>query len=131
MVNGYPFMPKIIEHNGESLEFLHSLGFNCRSKAVSHRPATRDRSTSGTQTHSSSKLNVGFIRLGKPKSILCWISGGSLTSNQLPQLKEQVSQLQLNSSKQRPLVGTIESGFDDVSRYTDICQLYWQPLSKA
>ena len=28
MVNGYPFMPKIIEHNGESLEFLHSLGFN-------------------------------------------------------------------------------------------------------
>jgi hypothetical protein len=28
MVNGRPLMPRIIEHNGEPLEWLHSLGFN-------------------------------------------------------------------------------------------------------
>ena len=28
LVNGFPYMPKVVEHNGEPLEFLQSLGFN-------------------------------------------------------------------------------------------------------
>ena len=132
MVNGYPFMPKIIEHNGESLEFLHSLGFN--TVALKQFPTGRQLEIAqrlGLKLIAPPNLTSDLSASANLSPILCWDLGGSLTSNQLPQLKEQVSQLhQLNSSKQRPLVGTIESGFDDVSRYTDICQLYWQPLFK-
>ena len=36
LVNGIPFMPRIIEHNGESLVYLHQLGFN--TIALKHFP---------------------------------------------------------------------------------------------
>ena len=130
MVNGFPFMPKVIEHNGESLEFLQTLGFN--TVALKQFPAIQQLETArrlGLKLITPPNLNNELTASANVSPILCWNLGDSLKSSDLTKIKNQTSQLnQLPNAIHRPLIGTIQSGFQDISRYTDICQLSWQPL---
>ena len=130
MVNGFPFMPKVIEHNGEPLEFLQRLGFNTIS--LKQFPTIQQLETArrlGLKLITPPNLNNELTASANVSPILCWNLGASLKSSDLTRIKNQTSQLnQLPNAIQRPVIGTIQSGFQNISRYTDICQLSWHPL---
>lgn len=130
LVHGFPFMPRIIEHNGEPLAFLHQLGFN--SVALKQFPTNQQLENArrlGLKLIAPPNLNQGLTASANLSPILCWSLGSNITKDQLSAIKTTSSRLnQLPPNHQRPSVGTIQSGFYEASRYTDISQLYWQPL---
>ncbi len=130
LVNGFPFMPKVIEHNGEPLEFLRGLGFNTVS--LKQFPTMQQLETAqriGLKLIAPPNLSNELTASTNLSPVLCWNLGERLQAQDLSTLKNQTSHLnQLPVAQQRPIMGTMQSGFQELSRYTDICQLAWQPL---
>lgn len=130
LVNGFPYMPKVIEHNGEPLELLQSLGFN--TVALKQFPTIQQLEKArriGLKLIAPPNLNNELTASANLSPILCWNVGNHIRATELSSIKDQTSHLnQLPTMHQRPTIGTIQSGFSDISRYTDICQLSWQPL---
>ncbi|MBA62027.1 MAG: hypothetical protein CMJ76_06635 [Planctomycetaceae bacterium] len=130
LVNGFPYMPKVIEHNGEPLELLQSLGFN--TAALKQFPTIQQLETArriGLKLIAPPNLSNELTASANLSPLLCWNLGNYIRTDDLLDIKNQTSHLnRLPVIHQRPTIGTIQSGFQDISRYTDICQLSWQPL---
>ncbi|MEE2676257.1 MAG: hypothetical protein VX876_04795 [Planctomycetota bacterium] len=130
LVDGFPYMPKVVEHNGEPLEFLQSLGFN--TITLKQFPTTQQLETArriGLKLIAPPNLSTELTASTNLSPILCWNLGDHIQSSDLSSIKNQTSRLnQQPNQYQRPTIGTIQSGFQDISRYIEICQLTWQPF---
>jgi hypothetical protein len=133
LVNGIPFMPRVIEHNGESLAYLHQLGFN--TVALKHFPTHQ-------QLEDAYRLNLKLIvppnlngelsPTASTEPILNWNLGLHQRESTLETL-QATSQLieMLPAELTRPTVATAAHQFKQVSRYADLVILNWQPLHSS
>jgi hypothetical protein len=92
MTRGRPFFARIIEHNGESLSWLHSLGFNAVKLAATPTAA---------QMHEAATLGLWIVApppAGRSDSesyrnVLAWDLGSHLASLDLPAIHDIATRL--------------------------------------
>jgi hypothetical protein len=95
MVRGRPFFARIIEHNGESFAWLHSLGFNVVKLAAIPTAA---------ELHEATTLGLWIIApppTGRSDSdtyanVLAWDLGSHLASLDVPAIREIAARLRTN-----------------------------------
>ncbi|MDA1039561.1 MAG: hypothetical protein O3A37_04640 [Planctomycetota bacterium] len=130
-VNGLPFFPRAIDHNGEPLEQIAALGFNCvRLRA----PA------SGNLIEEARKTNVWLIcpppalphvDVRDPDSmplfssnwdrVLMWDMGDGLAEANVEELAERGRRVRACDPRAgRPLIASADSGVRSISRHVDM-----------
>ena len=129
-VNGLPFYPRSIDWNGEPLEMLASLGFNCVRFAD---PA------SGEQLAAARRAGLWVIcppppipdiDLREPESlpvlrnwdrVLMWDMGSGLSEADVEKLAERARRVRACDVRAgRPLVASADSGLRSLSRHIDM-----------
>jgi hypothetical protein len=125
LVRGRPFAPRMIQHQGEPLEWLAQLGFN-----------TIKLSASPSQAELSEAERLGLWLIAPPpygdavqdlaafRPVIGWSVGWRLTARDLVGTKELVSEIrQFEPNQQRPLVAGIDSGLGELSRLAPLVVL--------
>ena len=133
LVNGIPFMPRIIEHNGESLAFLQQLGFN--TVALKHFPTQQqleDANRLNLKLIVPPNLNAELSPTANPEPILNWNLGQHQRESTLETLQASRELIEaLPAELARPTVVTAAHQFKQASRYADFVILNWQPLHSS
>ncbi|MBT6846778.1 MAG: hypothetical protein HOA14_05105 [Planctomycetaceae bacterium] len=133
LVNGIPFMPRIIEHNGESLAYLHQLGFN--TIALKHFPTHQqleDAYRLNLKLIVPPNLNAELSPTASTEPILNWNLGLHQRESTLETLQTASELIETLPAKlARPTVATAAHQFKQVSRYADLVILNWQPLHSS
>ena len=125
LAGGRPIMPRIIEHNGEPLEWLKTLGFN----AVKLKS-----SPSAKELEEASRLNLWLVapppfsseeRLGSQyASVLAWSLGTQLAEQDLEPTRQMASEIRaIDPRQQRPLVCGPLTSLSEYSRAAGILLL--------
>jgi len=125
IADGRPFFPRIIEHRGESLAFLKSLGFNTIHLAA---PPT------DTQLEHARTQGLWFVcpppDLSSPVDhqkydrVLCWHMGLGWANSHLPNMRRWAETLQRwEGSQSRPVLCGADSALRDYSRAANVLLL--------
>ena len=116
LVNGIPFMPRIIEHNGESLAYLHQLGFN--TVALKHFPTHQqleDADRLNLKLIVPPNLNAELSPTASTASILNWNLGQNQRESTLETLQAASESIEtLPAELTRPTVVTAAHQFKQV-----------------
>ena len=134
LVKKKPFFPSIIEHRGESFEFLKSLGFN-----VIQMNATATKE----QLESARRLEM-WIVCPPPSSVglspidfsydrvLAWSVGDKLTGRNLQNVQQLVREVRENDLRQgRPLVGAADSHWIRFAQVINILNVGLEPIGTS
>jgi hypothetical protein len=121
--NGRPFMPRIIQHHGEPLEWLASLGFNA---------VKLNASPSAADLREAERLDLWLFApppyldqgetLGPQYDrVIAWSLGAHLTDRDLTSTRVLSDEIKhLDPRRQRPTVCGVDSDFDAYSRQSGI-----------
>ena len=130
-VDGLPFFPRVIDHNGESLQSIAALGFNC---VRVREPA------SGAFLEEARRANVWIIcpppqlpdvDIQNPgdmpifssnwNRILMWDMGSGLTQDNIQELTERSRRVRACDQRSgRPIIVSADSGLRSISRHVDM-----------
>lgn len=130
-VDGKPFFPRAIEHRGEPFIKLAQLGFNC---VQLYEPASTTLLAEAEQAGVwiiCPPPTLPDIDLTEPEKlptfsekwnrVLLWDMGRSLSSEDLPNLAEQVRRLRICDRREgRPIIASADSGLREISRHIDM-----------
>ena len=130
LAHGRPFMPRVIEHQGEPLEWLKSLGFNAVRLKTS--PTAKELAE-------AERLNLWLVapppygaettKLGPDyDSVLAWSLGSNLAARDLAATRDLAAEIRaIDPRSQRPIVcGAV----DDVANYSRVAGIlsFEQPI---
>lgn len=130
-VDRSPFFPRIVQHNGESFEFLHDLGFNTIQLAAT---ATFE------QLNEARRLNMWLICPPPPSTgvkpigdffdpVLAWSLGEDLSSSQLLAAQRLAQEIRIADSKRnRPLYAHASSGYSRIAETVDMLAVGRSPI---
>ena len=130
-VDGRPFFPRSLDHNGEPLDAIARLGFNCVRLSA---PATADllaeahRSGVWLISPPPDLPDVDIRDVDSLPSfsarwdrVLFWDMGSGLAENNVEELAERVRRVRTCDSRGgRPLIAAADSGLRSISRHVDM-----------
>lgn len=131
LVEDRPFFPRVIEHNGESLEWLQSLGFN--AVRLSAAPT-------GVQLREAARLGLWLIApppnddriTAAHDRVLAWDLGFDLQDARLESTRQRAAQLRRTDPRtDRPLIGEAVERLWNYSRFLNFLVLHRAPLGTA
>jgi hypothetical protein len=126
MVKGRPFMPRIIQHQGEPLAWLQSLGFNAVKFNASPSPALLNE---------AQRLGLWivapppFADASAPppeayRSVLAWSLGTRLVDRDVPFTRDLASEVRsIDPQRQRPLLAGADCELAEYSRLATLLLL--------
>lgn len=131
LVAGRPFFPRAIEHNGESFDWLRSLGFNAvRLPAAPTVVQLREADRVGLWLIAPPP-DDGFITPGHDR-VLAWDLGSQLDDQRLELTRQRAAQLRRAELRpNRPLVGEAGERLWSYSRVLNILMARRLPLGGA
>ncbi len=122
LVNGQPYFPRIVQHNGESFEFLKSLGFNTiqlRSPATQEQ--LKEARQSGVWIISLPPSFLGTRSISREyQPVLAWSLGNQLSANQIQLTREQITDIRDADPLKRPVFAQAKSHWESYGRLADI-----------
>lgn len=134
IVNKAPFFPRIVQHNGEPLNYLKAIGFNVvelKSTATSE------------QLRQAHELNLWLI-CPAPKSVginpidfqydrvLAWTVGDKLTGNDLKVTQQRVREIRESDQREgRPIVANTQSSWSQMTQLVDVMSVGVEPLGTS
>ena len=130
-VDGRPFFPRAVEHRGEPFIKLAQLGFNC---VQLYEPASTTLLAEAEQAGVwiiCPPPTLPDVDLTEPEKlptfsdkwnrVLLWDMGRSLSSEDIPNLAEQVRRLRICDRREgRPIIASADSGLREISRHIDM-----------
>lgn len=133
LVRGRPVMPRIIQHNGEPLAWLQSLGFNGVKLSAS---------PSAEQLDEARKLGMWIIApppyateglaLESLSPVVAWSLGSHLTERDFDSTQDLINEIRrLEPNSQRPLVGSVDSGLSEYSRLASLIAIERQVIGTS
>lgn len=134
LVKNKPFFPRIVEHNGEPLDYLQALGFNTiELKTVATEPQLRQAQQLGLWLISPPPASVGIRPIEfQFDRVLAWKIGDRLTSDDLLKMQQQVREIRESDQRVgRPVLGHLESDWSQISQLTDIISLGVEPIGTS
>lgn len=133
LVNGRPFMPRAIEHNGEALGQLKQLGFN--TVKFSSTPTSE-------QLREAARLDLRLIAppphitpyqtIGAEfDPVLAWSLGVQLAEPDLTATRQLADEVRRGDPRSRPLVCNAHAALWNYSDIVDILNIGSQPLATS
>jgi hypothetical protein len=125
LVRGRPFAPRMIQHQGEPLEWLAQLGFNTIKLSASPSQAElREAERLGLWLIAPPPYGDAVQDLTAFRPVIGWSVGWRLTARDLLGTQDLVSEIrQFEPSQQRPLVAGVDSGLGELSRLAPLVVL--------
>lgn len=130
-VGGMPFFPRAIDHNGEPLEWLASLGFNCvRLPAPASSDLLAEAREAGLWVVCPPP-QLPDVDIRDPESlpifssnwdrVLLWDMGSGLAEDDVEALAERARRVRAcDMHAGRPLIASADSSLRNVSRHVDL-----------
>ena len=133
LVRGRPVMPRVIQHNGEPLAWLQSLGFNGVKLSAS---------PSAEQLEEARKLGMWIIApppyatdgvaLESLSPVMAWSLGSRLTERDLDPTQDLINEIRrIEPNSQRPLLGSVDSGLSEYSRLVSLIAVERQVIGTS
>jgi hypothetical protein len=130
-VGGLPFFPRSLDHNGESLETIARLGFNCvrlASPPTADLLAEAQRADVWLIAPPPELPDIDIRDVDSLPSfssrwdrVLFWDMGSGLAENDVENLAERVRRVRTCDSRgNRPTIAAADSGLRSVSRHVDM-----------
>lgn len=118
LVRGRPFAPRIIQHQGEPLEWLKSLGFNAVKLNASPSPEQLNEARRlGLWLVSPPPYGDESISQEAFAPVIAWSLGARLGERDLAGTKELVDEIRrFEPDYQRPLVAGVDAGLSELTR---------------
>ena len=134
LVNQKPFFPKIIEHNGESFEYLKAIGFNTielKSNATATELAEAKKL--GMWLIVPPPASVGVEPIGfEYDSVLAWSVGRELGARHESRIRQRIREIRETDSRQgRPIFGHSVSHWSRIAQQVDIHSIGLQPIGSS
>ncbi len=123
MVSGRPMMPRIIQHNGEPLEWLHSLGFNTVKLPAEPTPKQlKEAQQLGLWLVAPPPLVSEETPMGAAYDrVLAWSLGTNLAGRELLSTQELAAEIRRHDSRTgRPLVCQPATDLEGYSRIANL-----------
>lgn len=134
LVNEKPFFPKIIEHNGESFEFLKAIGFNTiELKSNATAKELEQAKNLGIWLIAPPPASVGVEPIGfEYDAVLAWSVGRELTSNHESRIRQRIREIRETDSRSgRPIFGHSVSHWSQIAQQVDIHSIGLQPVGSS
>jgi hypothetical protein len=135
-----PVLVRMIEHHGEPLAWLRSLGFNAvRLRAAPSAELLAESRRSGmwlvcpppTQRKPNNQITVAPIDPSYD-GVLAWNLGSGLIAQHRPQVESLARQLRsTDTAVRRPIVCQASSSLAEYSRLADVLMLHREPLGTS
>ena len=134
LVNKKPFFPKIIEHNGESFEYLKAIGFNTialKSNATAVELAEAKKL--GLWLIASPPVSVGVEPIGlEYDSVLAWSVGRELSAKHASRIRQRIREIRETDTRTgRPIFGHSASHWSQIAQQVDIHSIGLQPVGSS
>ncbi len=134
LVNEKPFFPKIIEHNGQSFEYLKAIGFN-----------TIELKSNATATELAKAKKLGLWLIVPPPAsvgvepigfeydcVLAWSVGRELTARHESRIRQRIREIRETDSRQgRPIFGHSVSHWSLIAQQVDIHSIGLQTIGSS
>ncbi len=133
-IQGTPFFPRIVQHNGEPFEFLKSIGFNTLQLRAS---------ATGDQLATAKNLDMWIVCPAPPSAgvesipfsydrVLAWSVGEKSTGRDLDNIQQSVHEIRQSDLREgRPIVADIRSHWNAISNEVDIVSIGVQPIGSS
>jgi hypothetical protein len=134
LVKDKPFMPRVIQHNGESFEYLKSVGFNTiELKTVATPQQLRKAQTLDLWLVCPPPNSVGLNPIDfQYDRVLAWSVGKELTGRQIELVQQRVQEIRESDQRQgRPIIGHVESHWTQISQLLDIVGVGKRPIGTS
>jgi hypothetical protein len=141
LVDGKPFFPRAIEHRGEPLARLKSLGFNTVRMSRLPSAALLDEARGlglwlvapppSLEELEGQAGSQGAIISARFDPVLAWDLGSGLASHELERTRRWAKLLQSADPRQRPLVCEAESDLRDFTRSVNVLLARRDPLGTS
>ncbi len=134
LVNGKPFFPRIIEHNGEPFDYLKAIGFN-----------TIELKSNATSTELSEAKQLGLWLIAPPPAsvgvepigyeydpVLAWSVGRKLQGKHDSQIRQRIREIrETDSRERRPIFGHSISHWSQIAQQVDIHSIGLQCIGSS
>ena len=134
LVKKKPFFPHIIEHRGESFDFLKSLGFNViqlKATATDEQLEAARRLDLWIVCPPPSSVGLSPIGFSHDR-VLAWSVGDKLTGRNLQNVQQLVREIRENDMRQgRPIVGAANSHWVRFAQQLDILNVGLEPVGTS
>lgn len=134
LINRKPFFPRIIEHNGESFEYLQAIGFNTielKSNATAQELAEAKKL--GLWLITPPPASVGVEPIGfEYDPVLAWSVGRELSSKHTSRIRQRIREIRETDSRVgRPIFGHSVSHWSQIAQQVDIHSIGLQPVGSS
>lgn len=134
LVKKKPFFPKIIQHNGESFDFLKALGFNTiELKSTATEAQLQLAQSLDLWLICPPPSSVGVQEIGlKFDRVLVWQVGENLTAADLSSLSREVREIRDADRRDgRPIMAEVDSDWSRLSQAVDVVSLGLSPVGTS
>jgi hypothetical protein len=134
LVKKRPFFPKIIQHNGESFDFLKALGFNTiELKSTATEAQLQLAQSLDLWLICPPPSSVGVQTIGlRFDRVLVWRVGEDLAAADLSSLKRKVREIRSSDRRDgRPIMAEVASDWSRLSQSVDVVTLGLNPIGTS
>ena len=134
LANEKPFFPRIIEHNGESFEYLKAIGFNTiELKSNATAGQLTEAKKLGIWLIAPPPASVGVEPIGfEYDSVLAWSVGRDLSSKHESRIRQHIREIRETDSRSgRPIFGHSISHWSQIAQQVDIHSIGLQPVGSS
>jgi hypothetical protein len=129
-----PFFPIIIEHNGESFDFLKAIGFNTvELTATASKEQLADAEKLDMWIVCPPPASIGVSDIGfEYDRVLAWSVGRNLKGRDLQTVQQRVREIhESDLRKNRPIVANVKSSWSRIAAQADILSVGLEPLGTS
>ncbi len=134
LVKNTPFFPRIIQHNGEPLDYLKAIGFNTvELKSTATMEQLRQAQQLNIWLICPAPSSVGLSPIEfKYDRVLAWTVGDQLTGRDLPVVQQRVREIRESDLREgRPILGGAISNWSKLAQLTDVLSVGVEPIGTS
>ena len=129
-----PFLPLVIEHNGEDFAFLKAIGFNTvqlKTTATSEQLTEAKRLDMWVVCPAPASVGVTDIDF-KFDRVLAWSVGKNLAGRDSLTIAQRIREIRESDLREnRPIVGNVSSNWSQIAQQLDVLSVGLEPLGTS
>ena len=134
LVKNKPYFPRVVQHNGEPLDYLKALGFNTiELKSTATFEQLRQAQSLDLWLICPAPSSVGLSPIDfKYDRVLGWSVGDQLSSRDLPVIQQRVREIRESDQRSgRPIIGGAQSNWSQLAELTDVLSVGVEPIGTS
>ena len=134
LVKNKPFFPRVVQHNGEPLDYLKAIGFNTiELKSTATFEQLRQAQKLDLWLICPAPSSVGLSPIDfKYDRVLGWSVGDQLSGRDLPVIEQRVREIRESDQRSgRPVIGGAQSDWSQLAQLTDVLSVGVEPIGTS